>query len=64
MKKINLNSVKTFLSRDEMRVINGGDFVIQPGGCASDSNCSSGCSSYRINNTRRCDHCCVALKNE
>ncbi len=52
------------LSRDEMRDINGGDFVIQPGGCAYDSNCSSKCSSLLGNGTRKCDYCCVALTNE
>ena len=64
MKIINLNSVKPSLSREEMRVINGGDFVIQPGGCAYDSNCSSKCSSLLGNGTRKCDYCCVALTNE
>lgn len=50
MKKINLISVKSYLSRDEMRVVSGGARALcNDGTSVSVSNCDSGdtaCGAY------------------
>lgn len=60
MIKISLNSVKSYLSRDEMRVVSGG--LVAPIGpnCKGDSGCPDGCSSQNASGVRTCDRCCIA----
>lgn len=62
MKTNLLNSVKSHLSREEMRVVNGGLRAPNLGpNCGPDAACPLGCSSDKIGGTgRECDSCCNA----
>ncbi len=74
MKKINLNSFKNCLSRDDMRKIRGGtgegggpNGPVITDGCYSIPQCSTGCGSLIIHPMPgpgepnvRCNYCCVA----
>ena len=64
MEKLSLKSVKSFLSREEMRVINGGNLLAEMGGCKYDSDCSTKCSSTSSNGIKKCNYCCNALQIE